>query len=593
LIIACPKCGTENRIPASTEPGTIYSCGKCRTTLAAAPEDVKTQPEPGPAVRHGADSVKKTSRVAEKASKVLPIALPLLFALFPVLTLYSSNAEEVTSSEVAVPLAASLGLAVFVFSMSLLLARVFQRRRKPLRSSRPGRTWDLNKAGIMASIFLALFFSYGHVLLVIGGWSRLHRAVAPGSHWLYLSAAWFALLVIGFYLVIRTRRDLRKLTMILTAAAGAAVLMASVTFAFDDGTLSVSERETAETVETRAPEPLNTGVLPDVYYIVLDRYASSSTLAEVYGLDNTEFLDYLAEKGFYVATESVSNYPLTAQSLRSSLNMDFDHDEARVSPVGGSLRDFEVWRFLESKGYQYLHFGSWYELTRENPLADMNFNYNAMPEFSWTLFQTTWAYPLCVWVDIADEWWEAQYHRVLAKFDRLGEVPSIEEPTFVFAHMFVPHPPFVFNRDGSLATSRQLHGKDPKTGYADQLIATNDMLRQLIDRLLEESEVPPIIILQADEGPYPERLRTDADSFELEDASEAELREKMRIFNAYYVPPADQDRFYPTITPVNSFRLVFNVCFGTDFELLPDRCYVRCSDDKPQYLDVTDIVGYE
>ena len=46
----------------------------------------------------------------------------------------------------------------------------------------------------------------------------------------------------------------------------------------------------------------------DIYYIIVDGYASSSTLEEIYGYDNHEFTDYLTERGFYVASESRSNY---------------------------------------------------------------------------------------------------------------------------------------------------------------------------------------------------------------------------------------------------------------------------------------------
>ena len=62
---------------------------------------------------------------------------------------------------------------------------------------------------------------------------------------------------------------------------------------------------------------------PDIYYLILDGYANSSTLKEVYGYDNQGFEDYLEEKGFKVASESRSNYAITALSLASSLNMEY------------------------------------------------------------------------------------------------------------------------------------------------------------------------------------------------------------------------------------------------------------------------------
>ena len=42
------------------------------------------------------------------------------------------------------------------------------------------------------------------------------------------------------------------------------------------------------------------------------------------------------------------------------------------------------------------------------------------------------------------------------------------------------------------------------------------------------------------------------------------------ILNAYYLPGIGQGDLYPTISPVNSFRVVFNQYFGGKFPLLPD-----------------------
>ena len=48
---------------------------------------------------------------------------------------------------------------------------------------------------------------------------------------------------------------------------------------------------------------------------------------------------------------------------------------------------------------------------------------------------------------------------------------------------------------------------------------------------------------------------------------------RFNILNAYYLPDIDIGILYPHITPVNSFRVVFNQYFGTDFELLKDKNY--------------------
>jgi hypothetical protein len=63
--------------------------------------------------------------------------------------------------------------------------------------------------------------------------------------------------------------------------------------------------------------------------------------------------------------------------------------------------------------------------------------------------------------------------------------------------------------------------------------------------------------------------------------------------NAYYLPNIDADALYSSITPVNSFRLIFNLYFETDFNLLPDKSYVSNEDQLYEFSDITDKLKYD
>jgi hypothetical protein len=58
--------------------------------------------------------------------------------------------------------------------------------------------------------------------------------------------------------------------------------------------------------------------------------------------------------------------------------------------------------------------------------------------------------------------------------------------------------------------------------------------------------------------------------------------------NAYYFPDQNYAALYPAISPVNSFRVIFNQYFGTDLELLEDRNYFAGWLAPYDYTDVTD-----
>jgi hypothetical protein len=61
---------------------------------------------------------------------------------------------------------------------------------------------------------------------------------------------------------------------------------------------------------------------------------------------------------------------------------------------------------------------------------------------------------------------------------------------------------------------------------------------------------------------------------------------RMSILNAYYVNEETKKDLYETITPVNSFRIIFNHYFGTNYPLLEDLSYHAYGEAEftPEYL---------
>jgi hypothetical protein len=118
--------------------------------------------------------------------------------------------------------------------------------------------------------------------------------------------------------------------------------------------------------------------------------------------------------------------------------------------------------------------------------------------------------------------------------------------------------------------------------YTGQVTFTNAAILAFIDARLAAPGPKPIIILQSDEGPWPKRfagdevgrLGRDVSNVLWTKASEGELKEKMAIFSAIYMPGADASVFPPDRTPVNTFREVLNREFGTGLPLLPNRLFV-------------------
>jgi len=504
---------------------------------------------------------------------------PILFAISPVLALYAFNVSEVSPSEIVAPILISLGATALLLVLSWV---VFKRLTKP---------------AIAITVFLALFFSYGHALTILVG------STLEGRVWILLAVVWLALLAWGIYSLAKTRRDLSKASGVLNVVGLALIFIPMVTIVAHETGATANPHETGIGAGAQTLEGGNATALPDVYYIVPDRYASEDILDEFYSFDNSEFIDYLKDTGFHVQPDAFSNYPRTPSSLASSLNMSYVNyltevvpdDSMDLRPFYSMIEDNYVCSLLKSQGYTYVHIGPWWEGTRENRFADVSFSYCQLPEFSMLTLKTTLAYPFCAKAGLLDD--ERARHRNCAvyAFEKLAEIPEMEEPTFTFAHILLPHPPFVFDEDGGYVTAQEENERSREENYLSQLRYANSQFKALIDSILSQSEVPPIIIIQADEGPLPQgdlrwRAQGNALHIKYDEATDDQIRQKMGILNAYYLPNVDIPASCEPVSPVNTFRLVFNLFFDADLEILPDRYYAYAEGYPYRFFEVTDVV---
>jgi len=347
--------------------------------------------------------------------------------------------------------------------------------------------------------------------------------------------------------------------------------------------------------------------LPDVYYLILDAYGSSNTLRKFYNYSNDGFTEFLDSKGFFIAEASRSNYPWTHQSLASSLNMEYLPDPSSKPRLNlyQMILNSKVAHLLKSKGYKVIYIGSGqFNVARENRYADFSFINSDFPEFWTMLSKTTPLFPLILRMTF-------DYHRksVLYALEKLEEVSAIKGPKFVFAHFLIPHNPFVFDSDGGKIPVDESFGASiwsrsdenifKRTNlYLGQVSFVNKKIKKWVSRVISLSKIPPIIVIQGDHGPLPHyrgiynyKKITEEENPKLHQEI---LQERMEIINAYHFPQGGEGLLYKTITPVNTFRLMFNYYFGTDYELLPDEsfAYNYAGFGKQNYFNVTNKIKF-
>lgn len=473
---------------------------------------------------------------------------PFLLAAWPILQLYVFNADKLLFSQVVVFLAAVL---VVTLTLYLGLAWLFK---------------DPVKAGVLVAFVALMFFLYGHIDAQLT--KLLSRPVRS-----VLYPVWLAIFLLGVFVIAKIESLPNNLTLPLTGVGVVLVLFPLV------GAARIGLKRAQAASEVTNPPlvdisrlDVDPDSLPDIYYIVLDEYGRADALAERYGYDNSGFTAALAERGFYVADAAHSNYALTFLSLASSLNMRYLDEVAEQSSseaVYFSLVDQnEVAQVLKAAGYRYVHVNSGWGPTDRPQGADVVVPHRGVDEYNFAgvLYRTTMLnafYPAVM----------SSQHRqvILEDFEQIGEVASMERPTFTLAHLLTPHPPYVFRADGSPVPASEVGrmmccwwANAFNDAYVEQVQFTNTQVLALVDRILADSDQPPIIILQGDHGTKPQ----DVPDFE------GVARERLSIFSAYYLPGEGEEALYPSITPVNTFRVIFDTYLGTELGLLEDHSYL-------------------
>ncbi|MBK8159964.1 MAG: hypothetical protein IPK59_14755 [Rhodospirillaceae bacterium] len=346
---------------------------------------------------------------------------------------------------------------------------------------------------------------------------------------------------------------------------------------------------------------------PDIWHLVLDRYAGAETLRKVYAYDNGPFLAALQARGFAVADDAAANYQRTAHSLASTLNLDFLDVFAGqkammrddLLPLYRSIRNNRAARFLRAQDYRLIHFGPWWEPTRHSDLAETHVNYLDNPDFlRLTLERSILSHIAAATGLIPGDGRADQCRRLHFQFDeleRLARTDGAARRKQVFAHLLLPHPPFVVDATGRCKTLAEARAHSRADNYAAQVAYANQRVLALLDAITAAGR-PAVVIVQADEGPWPEdfagdetTLGLDTSNVDWSKATTEQLREKMLILLAVKGVAVGDLPLAADATPVNVYRQVFARYFGSDLPPLPDRSFLFKDRDHPyRFIDVTD-----
>ncbi|HEY9075224.1 MAG TPA: hypothetical protein VIO61_01685 [Anaerolineaceae bacterium] len=513
---------------------------------------------------------------------------PILLGIYPVIFLWVTNYTDIPVEAVVRTLVYSLVIALLAYLLALVVFR------------------NLSKAALVSGVFLLIFYAYGHIFRLMDNASIL--GIVIGRH-RYLLPICGLILAGGIFLVARPRLNLTGLSRPLNAVAGGLIILVFIQFGLRLNTAALAVRSVAKVAATPRTSPPASTLVPqspagrrppagriqpasnvqrDVYYILVDGYSRGDLLRSEFNLDNQAFLDQLKSLGFVIPACAQSNYANTILSMASTLNMNYidalgysyeqlvnEDYETMLAPL---VKNSQVAQKFKAAGYQVITFKSLYGFI-DMPNSDVYYDFEATERpgqtlealnFQYLFMRTTLLRVGMEWTDAhpeqlsslppgvlalispRDRMFETrnykQYEQNLYAFESLKNIPALPGRKFVYAHLFTTHQPFTFTASGGFRTDFF----DSNAAYRDQVLATNTYLLDAIKIILTKSTVPPIIILQGDH------------SFSSNPA------DRHKILNAYYLPRGNKNAVYATITPVNTFRLVFSQYFGERLPLLND-----------------------
>ncbi|HPZ10252.1 MAG TPA: hypothetical protein PL110_19335, partial [Candidatus Eremiobacteraeota bacterium] len=260
--------------------------------------------------------------------------------------------------------------------------------------------------------------------------------------------------------------------------------------------------------------------------------------------------------------------------------------------VKNMLKNNKVCDFLKNYGYKTVAFYSGFSPTVIN--TEISICPMPISEFQWAIITTT---------PLRDTGYKnllslesLHRYRILYTFEHMSDTTKITSPHFVFVHIVSPHPPFIFREKGEKVDKPAMlffDGKEYmdythttleeyKENYKSQIIFITGKVIKTIDDILTKSPKPPIIIIQSDHG--------SGAMFDHVDLKNTYLKERFSIFNAYYFPDNNYKGLYSNITPVNTFRIIFNTYFDANYKLLKDKNYYSPGSDLLNFTEVTDKI---
>ena len=313
---------------------------------------------------------------------------PFVFAALPIIMSLYDVKKLVLPEEIIPCVMVSEGATTILLVVSLLVLK------------------NVTKAAIITTLTLGLFFSYRLLAYAIEAASTGIIGHAPPTAVTLVIYTCLCAICLPSSLKERWdfgkfafELDLKKLSMSLNILSVVLLIFNSlslISFEVEDNALSEKYTNRYKTAFDNV-QVNNNAEKPDVYYFIVDGFASKWTMNDMFNVHDDQLFDYLKDKGFYVVPKARSNYDRTELSLSSTFNMQYIDDipgELGKGYDGLNLfcrmvQDSAMRRTFKRLGYTFVNVSSGNSATDWIYVADKNIRLVPFNHFMTAVAQLT------------------------------------------------------------------------------------------------------------------------------------------------------------------------------------------------------------
>ena len=482
----------------------------------------------------------------------------IILSVIPILLILSFNVGEIPLNDIIFPLIVSVTVAGIIFLIFKL-------------------KFGSNKAGLVISLFLITFLIFGNFQAYVNDILKIDSIFTSTT---FLVITFLLISLLSIYMIIRKNfyNEFNKIFTVFSITLVIILLPNMLVFYSDESSYDSNSNLNID-LDIKMKDK------PNVFLLIADEYGGTIQLDSDFNYFPKNFYDELEIRNFKIVHNGISNYPNTAFSVTSFLNMDYlDFIPKIVGEQSKSMlytfdlrNDNLAMKIFKENGYKVFSYyaGMGAVGTSTNVDAKLCAPFNINNDLKKNYFEKFIPFTFLN---------NALLHNpMIEKLDCIeNSIKSFDEsgqPIFAMIQIRLPHDPYTFDSQGNV--NEVLHSAgtpESKSAYFEQLLYSEKVFLDIIDNI--QINNPNSVILFISDHGWREEI-------DWENRDNENTIRGHNVLIASFLPDSNYE-FPERFSLVNLFRLLFNQYSNTEIELLDDRT-IWYDPSKPNiHYDITE-----